>query len=167
MFEKFSERTRQVVFLARFKAGQRGATEIGIEDFLVSLVIEDQGKFEEAVSGMWTDGTPVVQPEVLPQERFLPFETADELLARLQALSAPSQPLPTSVEMPLSQASKNALSRADSLCAQMQMTVIEPLHLLAAILESQKNKAAQIFGDAGITSERIVKFLKEKQQIRS
>lgn len=166
MFEKFSERTRQVVFLARFKAGQRGATEIGIEDFLVSLVMEDQGKFEEAVSGMWTDGTPVVQPEALPQNRFLPCEIADELLARLQALSASLQPLPASTEMPLSQASKNALSRAESLSNQMQNTEIEPLHLLAAILESQKNKAAQIFGDTGITSEKVIKFFKENQQIR-
>lgn len=156
MFEKFSQRTRQVVFLARFKAGQRGAGAIGVEDFLVSLVIEDQGKFQQAVSGVWTDDTPLVQPKSFSQNPFLASEIADELLPRLEAVSAHSQSLPTSTEMPLSQASKKALSRAESLCDQMQDTVIEPLHLLAAILENRKNKAAQVLRDAGITSERVI-----------
>lgn len=160
MFEKFSQRARQVVFLARFKAGQRGATAIGVGDFLVSLVIEDQGKFQQAVSGVWTDDTPLVQPKTFPQNPFLASEIADELLARLEALSARLQPLPMSAEMPLSQASKNALARAESLCDQMQSTEIEPLHLLAGILANQKNKAAQVFRDAGITHEKIVPFLK-------
>ena len=162
MFERFSQRARQVVFLARFKAGRRGAAEIGVEDFLVSLVVEDQGKFQEAVSGVWKDGTPLVQPGALPQNPFLASEVADELLARLEALSARLQPLPASAEMPLSQAAKNALSRAESLCDEMQDSVIEPLHLLAAILESQKNKAAQVFRDAGITSEKIITLLKRE-----
>jgi ATP-dependent Clp protease ATP-binding subunit ClpC len=154
MFEKFSQRARQVVFLARFKAGQRGAQAIELEDLLVSLVIEDQGRFEAAVSEGRRGGKPVILPRASPQNPFLPPEIADELLARLETLSPRSQPMSTSVEMPLSQASKNALSRAESLCDEMQHTVIEPLHLLAAIMENQKNKADQISRDAGITRRR-------------
>ena len=163
LFEKFSQRARHVIFLARFKAGQRGAKAIELEDLVVSLVIEDQGKFQEAVSRVWTNGTPVIQPEIPPQNPFLPPEIADELLARLEARRSQGQPLPTSAEMPLSQASKNALFRADSLCDEMQHSSVEPLHLLAAILENQKNKAAQVFRDAGITREKIVTFLKGEQ----
>ncbi|HXH51138.1 MAG TPA: Clp protease N-terminal domain-containing protein [Terriglobia bacterium] len=163
MFEKFSQRAGHVFFLARFKAGQRGAKAIELEDLLVSLVIEDQGKFQEAVSGVWTNGTPVIQPETPPQNPFIAPEIAGELLARFGAPSPQGEPLPTSAEMPLSQASKNALSRANSLCDELQHSSIEPLHLLAAILENQKNKAAQVFRDAGITREKIIPFLKGEQ----
>jgi ATP-dependent Clp protease ATP-binding subunit ClpA len=160
MFEKFSQRARQVFFLARFTAGRRGAQAIELEDLLVSLMIEDQGRFEEAVSEGRRGGTPVVQPRTSPHNPFLVPEVADELLARLQALSPRSQPLPTSVEMPLSQASKNALPRADSLCNEMHHGSIEPLHLLAAGLENPQNKAALIVREAGMTSEKVVAFLK-------
>ena len=43
MFEQYSERARRVVFLSRKVAGRRGAAEIGVEDLMESLVVEDQG----------------------------------------------------------------------------------------------------------------------------
>jgi Clp amino terminal domain, pathogenicity island component len=161
MFEKFSQRARQIVFLARFKAGQRGAHAIELEDLLVSLVIEDQGKFEETISEGRRGGAPAVQPRTSPQNPFFSQEIADKLLAQLEAPSPQGQPLPTSAEMPLSQASKNALFRADSLCDEMQPSSIEPLHLLAAILEHQKNKAVQVFRDAGITHEKVIQAARD------
>jgi hypothetical protein len=43
MLDAFSTRARQVVFAARFKAGERGAEAISVDDFLLGLVLEDQG----------------------------------------------------------------------------------------------------------------------------
>ena len=160
MFDEFSERSRQLVFLARLKAGQRGSKTIEIEDLLTAFVIEDQGGFVSAVSEGREDVTWVIQHEPATREPFLAPETASALLAKLEALSPRSQPLPKSAEMPLSQACKNAMSRADSLHDEMQHTWIEPLHLLAAILEHRNSKAAKLFCEAGITREKIDAFMK-------
>ena len=43
MFDNFSTRARQLVFAARFKAGERGAAVVDTDDFFVGLVLEDQG----------------------------------------------------------------------------------------------------------------------------
>jgi hypothetical protein len=47
MFDNFSTRVRQVMFAPRFKAGERGANMIDTDDFLVGLVLEDQGMVEK------------------------------------------------------------------------------------------------------------------------
>jgi hypothetical protein len=49
MIDDFSARARQITFAARFKAGERGAKMIDIDDFLVGLVLEDQGLLVESV----------------------------------------------------------------------------------------------------------------------
>jgi hypothetical protein len=53
MFDAFSVRARQIVFAARFKAGERGATTIEVDDVLLGLVLEDQGMLgENLLSGL-------------------------------------------------------------------------------------------------------------------
>ena len=160
VFDKFSDRARQLIFLARLKAGQRGGKSIETEDLLAAFIIEDQGGFADAASNWGENGTWVIQHEPATRESFLAPETADALLAKLEALSPQSQPLPNSAEMPLSQASQNAITRADARHDEMQHNWIEPLHLLAAILEHQNSKAAQIFRDDGMTREKIDAFMK-------
>ena len=61
VFEVFSMRARQIVFAARLKAGERGANLIDIEDFLLGLVLEDQGMLGESQFLKLYDGlgTPV------------------------------------------------------------------------------------------------------------
>ena len=49
MFDSFSKRATEVVFAARFKAGERGANMIDIDDLLVGLVLEDQGTLQKAI----------------------------------------------------------------------------------------------------------------------
>ena len=115
MLELFSQRARQLIFLARFKAGQRGAAAIEIEDLLVAFIIEDQGEFENAVSSLFPNGKPVVQPGGQPHRPFLPPELASGLLPRVQALCAQSQPLPKESDMPLSEDGKAILRLADKL----------------------------------------------------
>jgi hypothetical protein len=47
VFDAFSVRARQIVFAARFKAGERGAASIEVEDLLLGLILEDQGMLGE------------------------------------------------------------------------------------------------------------------------
>ena len=49
MFDALSMRAKQIVFAARFTAGARGANLIDVEDFLLGLVLEDQGMLEQTV----------------------------------------------------------------------------------------------------------------------
>ena len=49
MLGDFSLRSRQIVFAARLKAGERGASMIDTDDFLVGLVLEDQGMLEKEI----------------------------------------------------------------------------------------------------------------------
>lgn len=161
MLELFSQRARQLIFLARFKAGQRGAAAIEIEDLLVAFIIEDQGEFENAVSSLFPNGKPVVQPGGQPHRPFLPPELASGLLPRVQALCAQSQPLPKESDMPLSEDGKAILRLADKLRVELQQSSLEPLHLLAAFLEDKSSRAAQLFRKAGITREKVIQFLRE------
>jgi hypothetical protein len=47
MFELYSERARQVIFLARLESGARGAEMIDVDDLLAALIVEDQNKTPE------------------------------------------------------------------------------------------------------------------------
>ena len=49
MFELYSNRARQIIFLARVESGARGAEIIDVEDFLVSLIMEDQNIRSQAL----------------------------------------------------------------------------------------------------------------------
>jgi hypothetical protein len=71
VFEVFSMRARQIVFAARLKAGERGANLIDVEDFLLGLVLEDQGMLGESLFLKLYDGlgTPVNKTQShIPQE---------------------------------------------------------------------------------------------------
>jgi len=50
MFDTFSERAKQMVFAAPVKAGKRGANMVDVDDFLVGVVLEDQGVLTDVLS---------------------------------------------------------------------------------------------------------------------
>ena len=56
MIDDFSMRAKQIVFAARFSAGERGANVINVEDFLLGLVLEDQGMLEKNLFSKLDDG---------------------------------------------------------------------------------------------------------------
>jgi hypothetical protein len=89
MLDNFSTRARQLVFAARFKAGERGAAVVDTDDFFVGLVLEDQGLLLKSQKG---------QPHV----PFFSKELAEDLLTKLKKSLPRSQPIPQTTEMPLS-----------------------------------------------------------------
>jgi hypothetical protein len=49
MLDNFSTRAIHIVFGARFKAGERGASAIDTDDLLVGFVLEAQGMLQKTV----------------------------------------------------------------------------------------------------------------------
>jgi len=160
MFEKYSDRARQVIFLARMKAGQRGAASIEVNDLLAAIVIEDQGDFRKAVSEGRDSRDVIIRGDPSEPSRFLPSTFARELLGRLESENCTSSPIPNSEEMALSDGFKHTLVRAAVLCEEMRQNQVEPMHLLAAILEDDSSQAAQFFRYAGITRENVLAYLR-------
>jgi hypothetical protein len=44
MFDLYSERASQVIFLARLVSGARGAEMIDLDDLIAALIVEDQSQ---------------------------------------------------------------------------------------------------------------------------
>ena len=165
MFERYSEAARRVVFLSRKIAGERAATEIGVEDLIEALVLVDQGKFAGAFS---QDRGPGVAIPMMPNHRpFLTAHAADVIHRGLQALMAPNgTPLPTSVDMPVSAALKRVLERTKELSEELRDEPdapwrlragdIQTLHLLAAILAEETSDVAKIVKNAGVEREAVI-----------
>ena len=66
----FSSRAIQVVFAARYKAGQRGANMIEVGDLLLGMILEDQGMMENLLTDMREGQGPA---SVLPRPSHNPF----------------------------------------------------------------------------------------------
>ena len=49
MFSLYSERARQVIFLARLESGARGAEVIDFDDLIAALIVEDQNQIPDAL----------------------------------------------------------------------------------------------------------------------
>ena len=172
MFEDFSERARRIVFLSRKMAGRRGASAIGVEDLIEALIVEDQGDFlkvfwEDEV--FQEDASRAVPP--MPQYRaFLSAETAAEIQRRLETLLPKANPLPDSVDMPVSEALKELFATATKLGEELrgeparpsriQVGHVEPLYLLAAALSAETSATAEVLKQAGITKEAVIAAIK-------
>ncbi len=159
MFENYSLQARRVIFLARLKAGQRGASAIEIDDLVVALIIEDQGGFAEEIS---TAHPKPAGHVALSHHPFLSPDLARDLLTRVEALCERAQSIPNASDMPISEGVKRAFDESARLRDHLRQPYVEPLHLLAAVLEEESNKAVQILREAGITHESVLKALQEK-----
>jgi ATP-dependent Clp protease ATP-binding subunit ClpA len=168
MFEDFSERARRIVFFSRKVAGERGAGAIGVEDLMQVLVLEDQADYaklftESAVPGASRMAVPTHRP-------FLTAEVAREIQRGLEPLmQSKAKSLPTSVDMPLSEAAQRVLLaamelsevlRGPAMPSRIQVQQVEPLHLVAAVLSENTSATAEILNQAGIASEAVIAAIK-------
>jgi hypothetical protein len=63
MFDSYSLRAKQVLFLARLESGARGAEMLDLDDLLTGLIIEDQNVIPSALSRLGMDGQFMDSPE--------------------------------------------------------------------------------------------------------
>jgi hypothetical protein len=168
MFEDFSERARRIVFFSRKVAGERGAAAIGVEDLMQALVLDDQADYakvfpESAVPGAARMALPAHRP-------FFTTEVVAEIQQRLDPLLPKANPLPDSVDMPLSEALKELFATAIKLGEELrgepatplriQVGRVEPLHLLAAALSDDASVTAEVLQQAGIAKEAVIAAIK-------
>jgi len=161
MFRDYSFRAVQVLMIARRKAGERGADALEVEDLLVGLIIEDQGGLMKELFGHPEPPVGSLDVGSRPQRSFLPPDLASDLLARVQALCTRSQPVPNDSDLPVSDSVQRIFTLAASLRDELEQTYVEPLHLLAAILEDESSRGTKVFREAGITRETVIQFLQD------
>jgi ATP-dependent Clp protease ATP-binding subunit ClpA len=125
MFERYTEKARRSIFFARYEASQFGSAEIDTEHLLLGLFREDHGLLG-------------LGPE-------LPLEAIRKRIASAQT---GREKIPTSVDLPLSQACKLALAQGAEEAQKFGDEHIRTGHLLIGLLD-QECFAAQMLRQFG------------------
>jgi ATP-dependent Clp protease ATP-binding subunit ClpA len=159
MLDAFSMRAKQIVFAARFKAGERGANLIDVEDFLFGLVLADQGMLGRNLFSKLHDGLGTLLNRAPSHNPFFSQEEAKNLLTSIEALQTQSKPIDLSTEIPLSPVLKRAFRSAKEFQANFHHSQIELLHLLAAILAEESSQCVKLLQEYGITRDKVLEQL--------
>jgi len=159
MFDGYSIRAKQVLFLARLESGARGAEMLELDDLLTGLMIEDQNVIPSALAKPGLEGQFMDSPEHHP---FLPPDTATNVLEKIHQLHPRSQPIPHSTDMPISSDFGEILAGASQLRKELQSKEVTPLHLLAVTLRRSHGEIGiDPLRDAGITEEKILEAIRK------
>ena len=143
MFDDFSSRSKQIVFAARFKAGERGATTIDTDDFLLGLVLEDRELLVKKVFFHVLEGEGTFVDRGQPHVPFISAELAEVLLTNLEENLLHSQPVPLTTDIPLSASLERIFDSAKAIRARLRHNRVEPLHLLATILKEDSGEGSE------------------------
>src|SRR5258708_1328893 len=160
MIDTFSMRAKQILFAARLKTGERGANLIDAEDFLLGLVLEDQGMLAENLFSKLHDGQGTLLNKAPSHIPFFSQEEAKNLVTGIEARQTQSKPVGLSTEIPLSPALERAFGLAKDFQARFHHSQIEPLHLLAAILTEESGQCVKLLEEFGITREKVLEQLR-------
>ncbi len=136
MFERYTERSRRVIFFARYEALQYGSQTISPEHILLGLMREDKTL----------------------SARFFPFRhaiTVDTIRRDVEERIAVRRRIPQSSELHLSSATKQILFYAAEESRQLKNRHIGPEHLLLGIVREEKSIAAEIVFGYGLRLQAV------------
>jgi len=136
MFERYTERSRRVIFFARYEALQYGSPVIAPEHLLLGLIREDK-----SISA-----------------RFFPFRpglTPDKIRSEVEDKTAVRDRIPQSTELHLSQATKKVLFYANEESRTTKSRSIGPEHILLGLLREETSIAAEILFANGVRPQDI------------
>jgi ATP-dependent Clp protease ATP-binding subunit ClpC len=131
MFERYTERSRRVIFFARYEALQYGSQVIAPEHILLGLMREDKTL----------------------SARFFPFRhalTVDIIRRDVEERIVQRTRMPQASELHFSPASKQILFYANDESRQLRNRHIGPEHLLLGIVREEKSIAAEILFGYGL-----------------
>jgi hypothetical protein len=133
MFERYTESGRRAIFFARYESSQYGCDYIEPEHLLIAIFRVDR---------QFTD-------------RFIKNATLDDVRKQIEGHTEIRPRMPTSVDLPLSDASKRVLSYAAEEAEQLAHKNIGPQHLLLGLLREEGSFAAEILRVNGVRADTL------------
>lgn len=136
MFERYTERSRRVIFFARYEALQYGSPVIAPEHILLGL-----GREDKTITS-----------------RFFPFRhnvTSDSLRKEVEDRIVVRDRIPQSTELHLSGETKKALFYANEECRALKGRQIGPEHILLGLLREESSIAAEILFQFGLRAQDV------------
>ena len=164
MFERYSEGARRVIFTALWSARRRGASFIETEDLLHALIRYERGELAAISAEVFSVAPANYKDSAESRHPFFSGGVATNLLRELHedpdpVSAAPRgeklEPTPRS-DMPVSDSLRKVLALVAQ-ARQADTKTVEPLDLLAAIVEDQDTRMAQLLREHGITSQKVAK----------
>jgi ClpA/ClpB-like protein len=143
MFEHYTEKARRVIFFARYEASQLGSPYIETEHLLLGILREDKSLVQQC----------------------LPIRASEAVRKSVDAMTPTRSKVSTSVDLPLSPASKRVLAEAGEESDRLKHKHIGTEHLLLGLLREENETAAQILRELGVNlaeaRERIAVWRRE------
>jgi ATP-dependent Clp protease ATP-binding subunit ClpC len=130
MFEKFTEKAKRILFLARYEASQQGSKVIGSEHLLLGLLKEG----EDTTRELFTRAN----------------VSMDLLQAELEKRGPTREKLSTSVEIPFSDETKKALQYAEEEAERLMHPHIGTEHILLGLLRLESSVAGRMLAERGM-----------------
>ena len=144
MFERYSEKSRRVVFFARYEAAQLGGRAIEPEHLLLAIIKED----------------PLLAQGVLPGGE----DGGAEIRKRIEAAMGHEPKAGASVDLPVSSSGKKVMRIAADEAEKAGDQLIEPKHLMLGLLLDEGSRSSEILRQNGVTAELILQNSLESSQ---
>jgi ATP-dependent Clp protease ATP-binding subunit ClpC len=130
MFEKYTERAKKILFLARYEASQMGSKVIGSEHLLLGLLKEG---------------------DEITRELFRRSSVNVELLrAELEAKGPSGEKISTTLEIPFSEETKRVLTCAEEEAERLLHPYVGNEHLLLGLLRVEDSAAGRALHEKGM-----------------
>jgi len=130
MFEKYTEKAKKVLFLARYEASQMGSKVIGSDHLLLGLIKEG---------------------DELVQELFLKSNVNLELLrAEMEARGPSGEKQVTPIEIPFSEEAKKVLACAEEEAERLLHPHVSDEHILLGLLRVEDSSAGRLLAEKGM-----------------
>ncbi|MFN6962483.1 MAG: ATP-dependent Clp protease ATP-binding subunit [Pyrinomonadaceae bacterium] len=136
MFERYTERSRRVIFFARYEALQYGSPVISPEHVLLGLLREDKG----------------ISNRFFP---FIPTLTADTVRREIEDRIAVRDRIPQTSELHLSAETKRVLVIAGEESRMLKQKNVSPEHILIGILRQGDSIACDVLVGYGLRPQDV------------
>jgi len=135
MFERYSERSRRIIFFARYEALQYGSPVIAPEHLLLGLIREDKA----------------LTARVFPSRSI----GSDKIRSEIEDRVVVRDRIPQSSELHLSSETKKVLFYANEESRGLKNRFVSPEHILMGILREERSIAAEVLFQFGLRIQDI------------
>jgi ATP-dependent Clp protease ATP-binding subunit ClpC len=141
MFERYTEKARRVIFFARYEASQFGAAQIEAEHILLGLMREDKN----------------LVTHFFNRSQF----SIEAVRNKIEERATVRERIPTTVDLPLSEESKQVLKFAAEESERLDHRHIGTGHLLLGLLLVKESLAFALLEECGVKADEVREWLKE------